>query len=1548
MAEARGRKQGQKSDKRNQVNNSTIRGNSSSKFPYKVYEMSGKVNQSEFAFREFNRLDILLNLSLIHRKRALDISRYLIEIGKTTMETGLRMVRVHSGNKTQTENYKSTVKIGRRLISAGKKILARGEKVLQAVLHQNSEKPPKAHKPSIPETRIPDLQVVTPVIKMISLCSHGPSYYGVTLLGGIRAGHFVSHGRVDNMQACIKKCCANHECDLAFMVKEDCYSVICYHKRLCQSVRAQHIKKYKPRIAHIWRGSNKDNERVPGHVRSRQPSRKPMKSTGKGKLAIFKHKDEKSVTYRAVSRPMSQNRTKMTKARKRKMTRAQHYKEKVAQKKISTSEFDSHLPSSMSNFHSSTDERSRLNATQSSTQKSYSRSSQGHTSSITLVIKPSTPIESGKKDSRITKESIKTTSSSRQSHSLGLKEANFTVYKDTSSEKYPAGKKNNSACPHSATERNVGLRHGLKTGKFSYIGELFDIERCLDVCCQEPDCDIAFMLDLSCYTVNCTNESVCQSVPYHQHQYSTKAVFVLRRFNRHKSGFGSIQRVASLRRGTMPTLSSHKALTKGSVVIPTVSQAINIDTEHNRTSPLQYSEVENGPELWQDEKIKINLTGAQHSAPKGNESENKDEKWRNEKIRVHLLNLDNAEGRSSSPSQRSNLTLENSDRLMSGKSHVFARNKVPKANSKPHVSVTSHNYSTESEEKLESSSETENDVRRKGSSNNESAVYHKYSLKIKVALGSGDSSLHGEPDYYKSQSQTSKFFDPYADKNSELVTKAAENSGRVGSGMSGSAELEIGYEYDTSSGQYKTGFNLDEGGSSLYETGSTFDSSFAKSASQNCTSYSYYNVTLHGGVQAGNFTFAGRVSSKEDCVTRCCSSVGCDLTFMVLNRCFLVDCYGEDLCDVTEARNADKFEPVISYVNLTIIDTLVSRSLNKSSLTSLEKNDNNYVNQTSSEKAERSHDVGEIKTVTTNRVYNTSSTHDTVLQTDMRQSGCLCSAPFHNISFRLGRQAGIFTNHGTAKSIHECSQWCCESKHCDVAFMISEDCFFVRCHSNKSCETFAIPGSRFNPRMVFVKKHPVQLDADREKKTRNTSNGEVTNQPESYQSRQTIPTSVTIHTVIKSSHYYGSISSSVSLSVSATDKLLLSHSPIATKTAGLGTNSSEDDTGHEGTKLGSKDDSSNFVEVKTNGSEFWWQFFKPDLSNSSFKIELPNVSESTNHSSAIASSSSASQTLRGSHSHNQEQELCNGAKIVNGVTLTGGYYAGIFSRQENIQNMKQCILRCCRLSKCNVAFMVSKICYAVQCFSNEKCTTVKAHYASRYHPQMSYIRQGTIDTSLDEGKLRLADHDLVTDKLRCVLDDISAPKYTVQKGSALVHSSAQDLGDCARLCCRTRGCEVALLDNGTCYSLNCHGNLTCSNTTLSHDGQFFSRSVAVIKDLLHSQTNSEGNHTEACGFSNVLHEVVLRGGSQSGKFKYLIEVESMDTCIRECCRHKVCDLALMLKDNCFLVSCHNEMLCDPIPSRFSDYHPQIAYKIKHGKRRHIGKEVSYLHPIQAM
>ncbi|KAJ7382471.1 hypothetical protein OS493_034632 [Desmophyllum pertusum] len=1421
------------------------------------------------------------------------------------------------------------------------------------------------------------------------------------------------------MQACIKKCCANHECDLAFMVKEDCYSVICYHKSLCRSVRAQHIRKYKPRIAHIWRGSNEEKERVTSNVNSRTTSRVHIKSKGKGKLALVNHKDEESVTGNAKSRTTSRKHKKSTgksklasvyhpeqervtgnakslttsrkhmkstvksklasvahseqesvtgnaksrpvshrhtkKTRKNKTTRAHHYKERVPEKHTSSKGVGSQISSSLSSTHSSIDENSRLNASfeERMTQKKYQKSSQA-SSERSATKDLATPVKSSENDSQVVmKDRKKPANSTRQIHSLGSQEAKTAVHKDGFSENSPGLDNNHSACPHSAIEHNVGLRRGLKTGKFSYIGEMFDIEKCLQVCCRDVDCDIAFMLDQSCYTVNCTNKSMCHSVPYHQHQYSTKAVYVVRRFNKPKSRIGGIQRAANLTRSSKTTVSSKKGVAESSVVIgtaahgkenldlrhsrkqgPTVAQATNVKAYHSVSSIMQNSDMQNSSELWKEEKIKINLNGAIHSTHNNKQSDfgevrsNKSgkEEWQSEEIKVHLSNDVNLKSLSSSLHEKSNFTLAHSDQVIPADNQVGTRHNVPERESMQNVSVPSYTYAKMHRKKIESTNPgMENRGDRKVLSSKEPAVYQNASLKIKVHLSSKDYLLQGEPDYYKPLTPTNQSSDPNARNNSESFEERDEYSGRAEPGMSGSAEVEIGNEYDSGSSQYETGSNQYETGSSLYKAGSPLNLSYPESNeavedytsqgsaelnsvdsvnanSQNCSSYTYYDVTLRGGLRAGNFTFVGRVSSQEDCVTRCCLTEGCDVTFMVFDRCFLVDCYVEDLCDVTAARNADKYKPVITYVNQTIIKRLVAKSFGNSSLASMaETADDSSFNQTSNEQ-------GNVN-VMFRKTRIEQVTH--------------------------GQQAGLFTNHGAAKNIHECAQRCCQSNHCDVAFMISEDCFFVRCHSNKSCGTFTIRGSKFNPRMIFVKKHRVQL----ENGTRNTSNGVLANSSNSSPWISDIPSTVSLDPITKSSDYYGPLSSSAALSAPATDKPLtsdeLQHDLISTKAsvlnvkASIASVTSEDGSGADAKQRVPEEDPSNFVEVKTNGSEFWWQYYTPKdihLRNSSFKVKLPDVDNETGNSTTIVSNISSPQ----SHSHNQhKQGLCRGAKIEDGVTLAGGYYAGIFTRQDNVTSMKECVSSCCRLSKCNVAFMVTKICYSVQCFSKEKCIRIKAHYTSRYHPLVSYVRQSSDVTN------HVTDHNVITDKLRCVLDDVSEPKYQVDDGSVLVHSAAQDLGDCAKLCCQTKGCEVALQDNGTCYSLNCHGNLTCPNTNLSRDALSSSRSLVVIKDFMQSETRSERVFAEACDFSNVLNEVVLRGGSQSGKFKYLTEVEDMNTCIRECCRHKVCDLALMLKDNCFLVSCHNEMLCDPIQSRTSDYHPQIAYKIKHGKRRNI-------------
>lgn len=80
-----------------------------------------------------------------------------------------------------------------------------------------------------------------------------------------------------------------------------------------------------------------------------------------------------------------------------------------------------------------------------------------------------------------------------------------------------------------------------------------------------------------------------------------------------------------------------------------------------------------------------------------------------------------------------------------------------------------------------------------------------------------------------------------------------------------------------------------------------------------------YNVIFWDGIKVGNFSFVGRGLFKVECVICCCLIWGCDVIFMILDRCFLVYCDDDKLCDVVEVSNVYKFKFVIMYVNLIVL-----------------------------------------------------------------------------------------------------------------------------------------------------------------------------------------------------------------------------------------------------------------------------------------------------------------------------------------------------------------------------------------------------------------------------------------------------------------------------------------------------------------------------------------------------------------------------------------------------------------------------------------------------
>lgn len=82
----------------------------------------------------------------------------------------------------------------------------------------------------------------------LSSCWNGQTLVNYTLKGGIEAGIFYSNGNTDTMTTCMKYCCEQHDCDLAFRIDQGCYTVHCNDQEQCRARKARKTP-FLPQIA---------------------------------------------------------------------------------------------------------------------------------------------------------------------------------------------------------------------------------------------------------------------------------------------------------------------------------------------------------------------------------------------------------------------------------------------------------------------------------------------------------------------------------------------------------------------------------------------------------------------------------------------------------------------------------------------------------------------------------------------------------------------------------------------------------------------------------------------------------------------------------------------------------------------------------------------------------------------------------------------------------------------------------------------------------------------------------------------------------------------------------------------------------------------------------------------------------------------------------------------------------------------------------------------------------------------------------------------------
>ena len=85
-------------------------------------------------------------------------------------------------------------------------------------------------------------------------------------------------------------------------------------------------------------------------------------------------------------------------------------------------------------------------------------------------------------------------------------------------------------CYPAKVHRGVSLKYGTHSGEFYDYGEIGDIRMCVDLCCKDKKCDVAFMVGKTCYTISCSSFDFCQMVPAAKSQsLTTQLAYVIKK-----------------------------------------------------------------------------------------------------------------------------------------------------------------------------------------------------------------------------------------------------------------------------------------------------------------------------------------------------------------------------------------------------------------------------------------------------------------------------------------------------------------------------------------------------------------------------------------------------------------------------------------------------------------------------------------------------------------------------------------------------------------------------------------------------------------------------------------------------------------------------------------------------------------------------------------------------------------------------------------------------------------------------------------------------------
>ncbi|XP_068751776.1 uncharacterized protein [Montipora capricornis] len=342
---------------------------------------------------------------------------------------------------------------------------------------------------------------------MAQTCQPNLPVFNVTLSAGTASGSFWKLGRVKNVNHCGQLCCYYPGCDLAFSVDDICYNVKCHSEELCQ-LRKKNFSRHQVAVTLV---SRKIKE-VTSNQTYRTITEEDNKGKDKGEDISFNELDNK---YESHLLSTYQNEDKGI----------DFESQNSFPTKVTTRQFISKMPpnvySDLATKTSDTCSAAKIldKVTFRSGLKSGDFSDYGEVSDMNACVKHCCAQKSCDVSLLLNNhcytlhcykpELCKTI----PAHGSPLESKIAFVVRQSSADRSKTRVKKTSSsnrglCPHGAIFRDVSLKGGKKAGNFQILAGARDMRSCIQKCCENPKCQVAWLLGDHCYSVACYDKCI--------------------------------------------------------------------------------------------------------------------------------------------------------------------------------------------------------------------------------------------------------------------------------------------------------------------------------------------------------------------------------------------------------------------------------------------------------------------------------------------------------------------------------------------------------------------------------------------------------------------------------------------------------------------------------------------------------------------------------------------------------------------------------------------------------------------------------------------------------------------------------------------------------------------------------------------------------------------------------------------------------------------------------------------------------------------------------